>query len=65
MEENKAKEDILKGPTANVSIEIKCRSCGKDFKIDLNVPISRQTFYCRCPNCKSEYKMGNPNYINT
>lgn len=43
-------------------IDIECPICHKNFKFK-NVPSNVETFYCMCPNCGTELKRGNPNYI--
>lgn len=40
-----------------------CRSCGNELNIDYSaIPDNIKTFDIMCPNCKSFYKFGNPNY---
>lgn len=48
----------------NNIIDIECFACHKKFQLNLSIPSSQKTFYCKCPNCDAELKIGNPNYDN-
>ena len=43
-------------------MDIECFVCHNKFQIKLNIPENEKTFYCKCPNCNTEIKRGNPNY---
>ena len=43
-------------------ITINCFFCHTEFELNLNIPSSEKTFYCKCINCGAELKRGNPNY---
>lgn len=52
----------IKKETENKPIIIDCPVCKQNFELKWNVPATEKTFYCRCPNCNTEIKRGNPNY---
>lgn len=53
---------VDKKPIENKPIIIDCPVCKTNFELKWNVPATEKTFYCRCPNCNTEIKRGNPNY---
>lgn len=53
---------VDKKPVENKPIIIDCPVCKTSFELKWNVPATEKTFYCRCPNCNTEIKRGNPNY---